>query len=165
MVNELENSNDKLSIFADKDKLNNCSELSYSDLVGLVRDFLTDEQKVQLFKFEHFTNTSSHVKSRIILSISDSTAKLKLITNDEIMSGVDGYNALEIVQSLDESDKVQILKNVAFLEKYEIRDYEIEKIILSLGDEAKTKLVLDTELMQNQFNLEKYAIRKNCSKQ
>lgn len=159
----LNNSSDKLSIFANKTILAKY-EFSLSELKGLINDFLDDEQKKKLFDFEHFLKLSSGVKKDIINSISDDNIKLNLISNSEVMSEISEYDILDIITSLKDDGKIYMLHKVDFFSKYDIRDYQIGKLIVSLDDEKREELLLDKNLIKEGLKLDNYHIKDIITK-
>ena len=54
----LKNSDDQLNIFKDRETLSKY-KLYVPELIDLINDFLSNEQKAKLFEFEHFKKLSS----------------------------------------------------------------------------------------------------------
>lgn len=77
----LESSNDKLSVFADRDTLASCDNLTEKDLISLIDNYLNDSQKLDLLNFEHFRKLRGQVRVDIAMSISDSNLRLQLLLN------------------------------------------------------------------------------------
>ena len=61
----IESSTNKFSIFEDRSTLVQYN-FSIQELIDLISDFLSDEQKAQLFELEHFKKLSSNIKVHII---------------------------------------------------------------------------------------------------
>ena len=117
----LEESKNKFNIFADRSVLAQYS-LTVADLLQLVKDFLSDEEKGQLFELEHFKKLPSYVKCRILQEISNSKIKLAILENSSTVSDLETHHILDIIQSLDSSSKLEILHNLRFLEEHEIKN-------------------------------------------
>ena len=66
----LEKSDNKLNIFANTEILYNC-DIDIVELFELVKEFLTDEEKLKLFDYQYFEGT----ESLIIGSISNENIK------------------------------------------------------------------------------------------
>ena len=62
----LEETNDKFSIFANREILKQYN-FNGAELISLINDFLIDEQKERLFEYEHLKDLSS----RILKTFSD----------------------------------------------------------------------------------------------
>lgn len=154
----LENAEDKLSIFQDKEQLSQY-DMSIAEFLELVRDFLEDEQKAQLLETVHIKKLSAHIKKSIINDVIDDNIRLDLIRNDDIISDLDEWQVRGLVESLGENGKIQILQDSSFFEKHEMKDYEIIKIISSLSDENKVSLLSNRDLLEKQLKLKDYTIK------
>lgn len=159
----LEASEDRLAIFADKAQLNQCEGLNVSKLIGLINDFLTDEQKEAMLEFEHFKKSSPYLRKSIMEAISADDIKLRLLQNDELLENVDKYKILDVVKSLKDHSKILILRDSNFREKHELKSPDIRVIVLLLGDKAKEALLEDKDFAQNQLGLENYMITEVVS--
>ena len=153
----LEQTNDKLSIFANRENLAN-SEFTIKDLYDLIRDFLSDKEKLKLFDYSHFIKLQNNIKSGIIRLVSDENILLQIITNDNIINGFKSYEIVNIMEKLSDIEKQQLLHNQEFIEKYKIANYELKDIISSLTDKSKTKILMDIDLIKNQLHLENFQI-------
>lgn len=153
----LEDTNDKFNILEDTNIFAKYKMKVY-ELIDLVRDFLSDEQKAKLFELEHFKKLSSHIKARIIEVISDDNIKLAILENDNIVSEFENYEVMSIVDSLGEEGRVQILHKVDFIQKHDISSYNIQKIMKSLSEEKKRELLIDKDLVEQKLQLDKYEV-------
>ena len=110
----LESSKNRFAVFEDRNTLSQC-DFSVSELVNLISDFLTDQQKRQLFELEHFKKLDSNTKSSIIICIADDNIKLEILENSNIISNFSNNQVLSVVKSLGDYGKIQILHNLEFL--------------------------------------------------
>lgn len=148
---KLEKSSDKFSIFFNKRILTQ-SSLTAKELVDLIHDFLTDEQKVNLFELSHFRNLSSDIKALIAKDISDDNLKLGLLSNSNFMSNLESFRLKDILKSLGNFGKMQILHQPSFLEEHDIIDIAKE-LIETLGDEEKQQILSDRNLVENELKI------------
>ena len=154
----LQNTEDKLSVFQNKYKLNQY-DISIAEFLYLVKDFLSDEQKAELLEAEHIKKLSAHIKKSIIDFVEDDKIKLDLIKNDELVSDIDKWQILELVKTLGDNEKTKLLQDSDFLrEKYGMQDYDFKDIALTLREEGKKSLLQNRDLMENQ--LKDYAIKE-----
>ena len=154
----LDQTADKFSIFADRNTLVQY-KMNSDDLIDLINSYLNDEQKAQLFELEHFKKLPSYINYLIFGTISNSEIKLELLKNSSIVSDFQDYQIRQIVKSLDNNGKIQILHDTDFLKKYSM-EYEIEGLIQSLDDKNKQELLSEKEFIQNQLHLTDYEIRE-----
>lgn len=102
---QLKMSKDRFSIFADKDKLNECG-FTENELVFSIKRLLSDEEKARLFTLKHFNDLPPHLKCQIIEGISDNSIKVNLLQSHEILSSLVFYEVEEIAISLDDENKM-----------------------------------------------------------
>lgn len=133
----LEKTEDKLSIFGNKNELIKYN-LRNIDLVNLVKEFLNDEQKQKIFEFEHFKKINGNIKLAIIESIFDDKVKLNMFSKPEIISNFKSNHVISFINSLKDENKIKMLKNVDELKKFNIKGnekYALNEIIKSFNDE------------------------------
>ncbi len=145
----LEQAEDKLSIFSDASLFNKYN-IKGSQLVSLVREFLSDEEKIKLFDYPHFIRIIPAVKKNIINEISDSNILSQVLDNDKALEGIFPSALCEICLKLDDKEKQKILHNQEFIEKRELEKYELKKIVNSLNEEARIE-----ELSNKSFIIDK----------
>lgn len=61
---------------------------------------------------------------------------------------------------MSDSTKQQLLHNQEFIEKHQLAGYELEKIISSLTEEARTETLMDLDLIKNKLHLEDFRVTK-----
>lgn len=157
--NLLEQTDDKLSIFASPETLNKY-EFNAKEFFELISDFLSDEEKLKLFDYSHFRQFESWIKCGIIGLISDEHIILQIINNDNIMNGFESYQIVDIMKKISDIGKQQLLYNQEFIEKYQIASYELEEIISSLTEEARAEILMDIDLIRNKLHLEDFQVTK-----
>lgn len=153
----LEQTDDKLSIFASSETLNKY-EFNAKEFFDLISDFLSDEEKLRLFDYSHFRQFKGWVKGGIIGLISDEHIVLQMMSNDNIMSGFASYQIVDIINKMSDSGKRQILHNQDFIKKHQIADYELKNIISSLIDESRTEVLMDIDLITNKLHLADFQV-------
>ena len=115
----LEKTDDKLSIFASRETLSKC-EINVKELLELIRDFLTDEEKLKLFDYSHFMQFPESIRHGIIGLVSDEDIRLQMMSNDNIMDGLASYQIAGIMRKMSDYGKKQLLYNQEFIEKHQI---------------------------------------------
>lgn len=153
----LEQTDDKLSIFASPETLNKY-EFNAKEFFDLISDFLSDEEKLRLFDYSHFTQLEGWMKNAIICLISDEDILLQMMNNDKIMNGIEHYYIVDMMKKMGDIAKQQLLHNQEFIEKHQITDYELKEVISTLTKKAKTEMVMDTEFIQNKLHLKDFQI-------
>lgn len=153
----LEQTDDKLSIFASRETLNKY-KLNAKEFCDLISDFLSDEEKLKLFDYSHFRQFEGWIKGRIIELVSDENIILQMMSNEDIMNDVTSYQIVGIIKEMSDNGKKQLLHNQEFIEKYQISGYELKSIVSSLTDEAKVEVLMDIDLIKNQLHFEDFKI-------
>ncbi len=153
----LEETEDKLTIFVSLETLKKYS-FSNGDLLNLINEFLTDEEKLKLFDYSHFQRLDEWIKSSILKQISDPNMQVQMLYNDNTRNALSTYQIIDIIKNLGDNEKTQILQDKDFLEKSKIKDYDIKNIISTLEDEAKLELLEDVEFITNGLALKDYQI-------
>lgn len=153
----LEQTNDKLSIFASPETLNKYN-FNAKEFFDLISDFLSDEEKLRLFDYSHFMQFKGWIKCGIIGLISDEHIILKMMSNDNIMNGFESYQIADIMKKMSDIGKQQLLHNQDFIEKHQIPDYELKNIISSLTDETRAEVLMDIDLITNKLHLADFQI-------
>lgn len=153
----LEKTHDKLSIFASHETLSKC-EISVKELFELISDFLTDEEKLKLFDYSTFMQFEGCIKCGIIELVSDENIILQMMSNDNIMNGVEDYQIFNIMKKMSDSGKQQLLYNQEFIESHQIANYDLKNIIDSLTDETRAEILTDIDLIRGKLHLEDFQI-------
>ena len=144
----LEKSDNKLDIFANTEILYNC-DIDIVELFELVKEFLSDEEKLKLFDYKFFEGTESW----IIGSISNEKIKLEIIYNYNFMSKFENHIIVDSIKSLSDNRKKQILQDEKFISKYQFTKQELCDIISSFSDEAKTNILTNIGLIIGELQL------------
>lgn len=157
LKNLLEDAEDKFAIFSDRNTLikYNCN---FAELLSLISDFLTDEQKKALFDLEHFKRFPPSIRAAIIQTINNHEYRAELIENPDVASDFNEYNVIKMVESLDDNAKIRILYNQEFRKKYNMGKNKVRQLIASLSEVNKQEVLRDTEFSQE--NLENWQIRE-----
>ena len=92
-------------------------------------------------------------KVGIFALISDPKTKLQLLIDDEIAIGLDNFEVIDIIHSLDDDGKKQLLGNSDFIEKHKISTQQLEDIIISLSQEFRAELLTDNDFIVNTLHL------------
>ncbi len=157
----MESSNDKLSVFADRDTLASCDNLTEKDLISLIDNYLNDSQKLDLLNFEHFRKLRGQVRVDIAMSISDSNLRLQLLlTPDGPFSDLYTYQFNDLLESLDSSCKLKLLKNSHSLQSLKLGKDSIESMAKSLSDSDKFTFLSDIDYLNEELKLSEYSISR-----
>ena len=148
----LEESSDKFSIFEDKSTLLKY-KITVGNLLYLIGEFLDDTQKAKVIELELFSKFTPRTKFQIVELISDDNIKLKILENSDYLLEVESYQITEMVGSMGEAYRIEILKNSEILIKYNIKKHEIDGIIKTLDDKSKEELLGDKELIEQKLQL------------
>ena len=76
----LEKAKDKMSIFKDEEGMLKY-ELKVRELLDIIVEFLTDEEKKELTNFPFFQRMTSFIQGKIIKLITDDKIKIQLLTD------------------------------------------------------------------------------------
>lgn len=138
----LENEPNKLNIFGNRELLHECS-MSVSDLFSLIQDFLTDEEKLTLFKYPHFQSLSKSIRVGILKRINDDFVKFKALilpTNKDF----DKDDFKEIVEKSSENLITKILehKEVATV-LFHFTNSEVCSLMKNLSDDVVKKNLMN----------------------
>lgn len=153
----LEKTDDKLSIFASRETFTKC-EINVKELLELISDFLSDEEKLRLFDYSHFRQFEGWVKGYIIDLVSDEHIVLQMMSNDNIMNSFESYQIVEIMRKMSDFGKKQLLYNQEFIEKHQIPDYDLKEIIGSLTDKTRAEILTDIDLIRDKLHLADFKI-------
>lgn len=146
----LKKSSDKFSIFIDKRKLSKY-DLNEAEIIDLINEFLSDEQKAELFNFDYYKNASLYMRKRIVETVSSSNIRADLIQKSNIVLELESYESDKIIASLEDNDKIKILNNSQISQK--LGKDGITILINSLCDKKKQEVLLDEEFVLNKLNL------------
>ncbi len=155
----LQQTSNKLSIFASSEILSKC-KCDEQELLNLIKDFLSDEEKMRLFNYSHFKNFDGSIKGNIIGLVSDEYILLQMLCNDSIMEGVESNQIVDIIKKIGDSGKQRLLNDQDFIQKYQIDEYDLINIISSLTDEARTEILMDVDLIRNKLNIPDFLVTK-----
>lgn len=150
--NLLEQTNYKLSIFADVENLYKCKP-KLTDFLDLISEFLSDEEKMELFNYKHFIEFPIQIKYNILKSVSNETVLLQMLTNDIIMGDFEDSEVSYIISQMSNSIKKQIICNENFIIKHNFNSYTLRNIISSLSVVEKTQILSDINLINNVLHL------------
>lgn len=131
---------------------------SISEYLELVRDFLSDEEKAKLFDYPDVQSLKPWIRKGIITLILDENIIIQVLNNDKATSEMQGYEFREIVKSLTDNGKKQILYNENLIKRFNLSGYEIKEIILSLSEEAKVDFLKDKEFVKNRLELDNHTL-------
>jgi len=164
----LRETEDKLSIFTDAEKLSEY-DINSDELQSLLREFLSDAEKEKLLDYPIYEGNIE----MIIASISDQSKKMQLLGkqnlnntqvlyviksfSDEIKKGLlsklkdslDIHSLFEIASSLSEDAKEEMLEDLEYLrDELQFGSYEITELIKSLSvEETRIRVIKKVSLV------------------
>ena len=128
------------------------------ELLTLIDNFLSDDEKLKLFDYPRFMQFDDFARSKIIGLVSDETIIMQMITNDNIVKEIRTHKIVDIMKKMGDSSKLQLLRSQDFIEKHKIEDLYLNDIILSLNENSRIEILLDTDLIKNKLKLSEYYI-------
>lgn len=146
----LEQTEYKLSIFTSRETLNKY-QMKVRELLDLISDFLSDEEKIRLFEYPHIQQYG--VIDEIIDIISDEQIILQIMNNDNVIARLGNYKILHLIEKLSDTEKKQLLCNQDFIEKRKFDRYDLESIISEMTDEGKGEILTNIDLVKNRLQL------------
>ena len=153
----LEKTEDKLSIFASLETLKKY-KFNVGELMDLISDFLSDEEKLKLFDYSHFVQFNGFIKSSIIKLVSDENIIIQMLNNDNITKGCTHEEILDIIENTGDRVKQQLLYNQEFIQKQQISDKELRKIFENMVEQSRAEMLNDADFITNKMHLQEYEI-------
>ncbi len=138
---------DKVSVLTNAENINNCENITVGDITGLMDEYLTDNEKVDVLKCERFKKYGT-IRNFVMESLKTDDAKLKLIQDKEILDLCKGSNELrQLVVSLGPESLMQVITNEETVLKVDFFDIQLSKILCKLPDDnLKLELAKKYEL-------------------
>lgn len=149
----LEKTDDKLSIFGNVEMLRQCN-MKLGELYDTITIFLTDDEILKLFEYEHFQKWDSYRKIQMVMRISDSGVLLKALQDEEIIKDVKSWDLEKLIAKLNDQDKGTLLNIPDWFKNHGFSKYKISDIISEIKDEKKYELVSNPTLMFDTLDLE-----------
>lgn len=155
----LQISSDKLEILSNS-KILSQYNLTVNDISSIIKEFLSAEEISKLFELDTYQNLPLNAKYNIIQQISDDRVKLSLLENAKLTSGFTSYQMGNIIKSLGDEGKKQIIQKVDFLEECGMKSFDILNQLETLTDESKQELLSNKVLIEQKLHLKDYQIKK-----
>ncbi|MCI8654680.1 MAG: hypothetical protein HFJ48_02235 [Clostridia bacterium] len=159
LENRIKEADDKLSVFANKDELNQY-DFKMFEILELIKDYLTDEEKAKLFDFSHFQTLATSTKLKIIEMIRDSNLKLQLLSRDEVTNDI----PYELISKFDDDTIKKVLYNEKLLSKCDFYNFEVKELIESRGEKLQFEILTNTKLMKEKLDMSEKDISKMAQK-
>lgn len=143
LENLLEQSKNKLDIFTNE-QIMKTSFLIPIQIIDLVDTFLNDSEKLQLFNYSYFQNSTSEIKIGILGSISNK----EVLTDKSLILDklhLDSYNICNLAKQLSVEDIKRKIWKI-----YNLQDYQKLDIATTFSYNSKVNMII------NQPNLHKY---------
>ena len=154
---KLRETSDKLSMLIDM-KTYQEYELNILDLLKLIKEFLNDEEKFQLYNTPFFNNMDTTKKIRIIKLVNNERIQLEMLYDEKLDGKLIKYEVIKIIKQLSDEAKFQILHDKKIIEKYQLEQYDLINIIDTFNYETKLKLLEDNEFVINTLKLDEWRI-------
>lgn len=151
----MQDAEDKFAILADREVFNKY-EVTVNILLDVIKEFLSDSEKIRLFELGHIEQQSSYIKKSILETILDENLKIQTMSTLDL--GLGAYEVIEIVRSFSDDAKTQILHNQEFVKKFGLQEYDLARIISSLSEENRVNLLLDVNLISGELGLMSYQL-------
>ncbi len=153
----LEETADKLSVFTNINLFDEY-ECTRKELYDLIREFFNDEEILKLFSYPALKDCTPGVKEGILKLISDENVLLQALRNDDIMDAIENWQVFEIIIKSSENVKFQLLHDEGFIERSQLKDYQIQKILLSLNPQKIAQILEERTLVIEKFKLSNWQI-------
>lgn len=100
--NVLEKADNRFEILSNP-QIFNQYEMNRNQFLGLIKDFLSDEEKENLFDYSHFQKMD--IKEDIMKMVSDEKIQLRMLDNDSITGEWKKYKILRFVKGFPDNVK------------------------------------------------------------
>ena len=157
-IQELRDTENKLSIFMDMDKLSQYI-VTVKDLIDAFPRCLNDDEKLEVItKADYFSKLKQSEQVSIIMTIKDDNVKDQIIRNAKLMEAAfDKYSSIKFIRTTSDESKMYVLNNPDMIEKFNISEYEIRSIIEGLSNENKIQILSNQELI-SQLRIEEFQL-------
>ena len=135
----VEKSEDKFNIFVDK-KVLGLYDFDVIEFFDLIKEFLTDEEKIRLYDYPQFKGS----EDLLIDAISNQKLKIQMIIRFE--EKLEHYQLSDLVKKLEDEARKEILHNKEFMEKNQFKYTEKKDFISGTSSPIKEELLMDKEL-------------------
>ena len=135
-------SKDKVGIFLDSSKMDGCN-FTESELLALMNEFLTEEEKAQMFKSEAIKSILGENQIETLVGSLGEEIKFSLLHSTEFTSNIEKTSLIGIICSLSEERKLEFLSDKIFIQKVlQLKQYDISYIAESLETDASKDNVI-----------------------
>lgn len=142
----LEDAEDKVSFLADKENINSCEHMTFGALKALMDKYLTDNEKLETLKLEHFQNSQT-LKNFVIQSIKTDEAKLKLMQDKELLDLYkdSNYLVVDAIESMTEAGKLKLIAENTQILKETVGSFRLERLVESLEADSIKQIMTNNE--------------------
>ena len=148
----LKKSADRFSLFADSDFISQFN-LNSSELIEIIKESLTNDEKVRLFDLPYFQQLNADDKAKIISSITESKDRLTILRKEKIVDNLGDY-LTSIIIALDDREKVELLQDKEFWKNHSIEDLNIKGIFGSLEEKSKEQILKNPDILTNTLGVD-----------
>ena len=148
----LKKSADRFSLFADSDFISQFN-LTSSELIEIIEESLTNDEKVRLFDLPYFQQLNADDKAKIISSITESKDRLTILRKEKIVDNLGDY-LTSIIIALDDREKVELLQDKEFWKNHSIEDLNIKGIFGSLEEKSKEQILKNPDILTNTLGVD-----------
>lgn len=154
----LKNAEDRVSVLADKENINNCEHMTFGNLKALMDKYLTDTEKLEILRLEHFKNNET-IRNFVIKSLKTDEAKVKAIQDKELLGLYKDkeYIIVDVLESVSEETRAKLIVENAESLNGVLGSFRLKRIIGDLDGNSIKQIVTNKELVSNlgftNFNL------------
>lgn len=149
----LEQSQNKLEVFGDVDKIVQY-DMTIQQLVDIIQESLSDEEKEKLFEFSHFQNLKPHIREKILAGVRNDEIKIRMIKDQKVTSGIFDYTLQNMMEGLGDAGVLLVLNDEELLNQYDKHKITRVKMIKNLSSETKEQLAYDHDFLEGKLGLE-----------
>lgn len=148
-IEELKNAEDKLSIFLNFEKLTQYIS-TVRELIEAFSTCLSDNEKFEaITKSDYFERQAPYTKSTIIMTIKDDKIKNKIIQDSSIVEkSFEQYSFMKFCKTLNDEGKMFVLNCQGYIEKFDLKSYEIRDLIEALSEDNRVLILSNKELVK-----------------
>lgn len=139
---KLENTTDKLSVFASREAILKY-DVTVAEILELIQDFLSDEEKLKLFDFPDIEKLTTKFMNNIIGLISEEAVKLQLLENDSIISKMDQGKIIELISGISDEARASVLKDTEFTKKIGLQTHQLMELTKQLSIDSEKLEIMD----------------------
>lgn len=142
----LENAEDKVSFLADKENINNCDNMTFGDLKALMDKYLTDNEKLDMLKYEHLKNSVT-IRNFVIQSLKTDEARVMLVQDKELLNLYkrSSYLVQNMIVAMGDTVKARLVTENTQNLKNIMGSFSLARLVGALDTESLSQIVTNEE--------------------